>query len=88
MEKNKKKATGWDARGHGELRNLFQFYALLSTRFSLRLWPVRLRGGQRYAHRSFTVLTALTIHLFNIETFFVAFLRVSQSTFWPKRFFC
>ena len=32
------------------------------------------------------MLTALTIHLFHVEKFFVAFLRVSQRAFWPKRF--
>ena len=66
MEKNKKKARGWDARGRGELRNVFEFYALLATRFSLRLCLVRRRGGQRCAPRSITVLTASTIHLFNV----------------------
>ena len=49
MERNKKKATGWDARGRCELRKYFEFYALLATRFSLRLWRVRLRGGRRNA---------------------------------------
>ena len=88
MEKNKKKATGWDARVRGELRTLFEFYALLATRFSLRLWPVRLREGQRYAPMRVMVLTALTIHLFKVEKFFVAFLRGSQRAFWPKRFLC
>ena len=67
MDKNKKKATGWDARGRCELRNFFEFYALLATQFSLRLWLFRLRGGQRYAPRSVTVLTALTIHLFDVK---------------------
>ena len=33
------------------------------------------------------MLTALSIHLFNVENIFVAFLRVSQRAFWPKRFF-
>ena len=41
MEKSKKKATGWDERGRGELRKFFKFYALLATLFSLRLWLVR-----------------------------------------------
>ena len=40
MEKNEKKATGWDARGRGELRKYFEFYTLLAMRFSLRLWLV------------------------------------------------
>ena len=35
MEKNKKKATGWDARVRGELRNFSEFYALLVTPLSL-----------------------------------------------------
>ena len=34
------------------------------------------------------MLTALTIHLFHVAKFFVAFLRVSQRAFWPKRFLC
>ena len=58
MEKNKKKATGWDARARGGLRKHFEFYALLSTCFSLRLWLVRLRDGGRYAPAMVTVLTA------------------------------
>ena len=33
MEKNKKNATGWDARGRGELRKFSQLYALLATLF-------------------------------------------------------
>ena len=49
MEKNKTKATGWDARGRGELPKYFEFYALLATRLSLRLWRDRLREGRRYA---------------------------------------
>ena len=35
-----------------------------------------------------TVVTALTIHLFHVEKFLVAFLRVSQRAFSPKRFLC
>ena len=88
MEKNKKKATGWDARGRGELRKYFEFYALLATRLSLRLWQVRLREGRCYAPRTVMVLTALTIHLFEVKSFSIAFLRVSQRGFWPKRFLC
>ena len=88
MEKNKKKATGWDARGRGELRKYFEFYALLATRFSLRLWRARLREGRRYAPTTVTVVTALTIHLFKVKNFSVASLRVSQRAFWPKRFLC
>ena len=34
------------------------------------------------------MLTAFTIHLFHVEKFFVAFLRLSQRAFWPKRFSC
>ena len=88
MEKTKKKATGWDARGRGELRKYFQFYALLVTLFSLRLWLVRLREGRRYAFTTVMVLTTLTIHLLKVESFSVAFLRVSQRAFRPKRFLC
>ena len=55
MERNKKKAAGGDARGRGVLRKTFEFYALLATRFSLRLWLVRRRGGRRYAPTSVTV---------------------------------
>ena len=88
MEKKKKKATGWDARGRGELRKYFEFYALLATHFSLRLWRVRLREERRYAPKTVKVLTALTIHLFKVKNFSVAFLRVSQRAFWPKRFLC
>ena len=37
MKNKKKKAAGCDVRGRGELRKIFVFYALLATRFSLRL---------------------------------------------------
>ena len=77
MEKKKKKATGWDARGRCELPKNFEFYALHATHFSLRLWRVRLREGQRYAPTTDTVLTASNIHLFKVKSFSVAFLRVS-----------
>ena len=88
MEKNKKKATGWDAGGRGELRKYFEFYALLATCFSLRLWRVRLQEGRCYAPTRVTMLAALTIHLFKVKRFSVAFLRGSQRAFWPKRFLC
>ena len=88
MEKNKEKATGWNARGRGELQKYFEFYALLATRFSLRLWLVRLREGRCYAPTTVTVLTALGIHLFQVQKFSVTFLRVLQRAFWPKRFLC
>ena len=34
MERNKKKAAGGVVRGRGVLRKIFEFYALLATRFS------------------------------------------------------
>ena len=40
MEWNKKKAAGCDVRGRGVLRKVFEFYALLATRFSLHQWLV------------------------------------------------
>ena len=49
MERKKKKAAGGDVRGGGELRKFFEFCPLLATRFSLRLWVVRRRGGRCYA---------------------------------------
>ena len=88
MEKKKKKATGWDARGRGEPGKYFEFYALPATRFSLRLWRVTLPDGRRYAPTTVTVLTALSIHLLRVKNFSVAFSRVSQRAFWPKRFLC
>ena len=36
MEKKKKKAAGRDVRGPGEFWKIFEFHALLATRFSLR----------------------------------------------------
>ena len=47
MERKKKEATGREARGRGELRKYFEFYTLLATRFSLRLWRVRIPEGLR-----------------------------------------
>ena len=43
MEKKKKKASGRDVRGRGELSKIFEFYTLLATRFALRLQRVRRR---------------------------------------------
>ena len=37
METKKKKAAGRDVRGRGEVCKIFEFYALLATRFSFRL---------------------------------------------------
>ena len=88
MRRNTKKAAGGDLSSRGELPKSFQFYALLATRFSLRLWLVRRREGQGYAPTSVTMLTALTIHLLNVEKDFGAFFRVSQRAFWPTRFLC
>ena len=56
------------------------------TRFSLRIQPVSQRGARRCVPMSVTVLTALTIHLFKVEKFSVAFLRVSPRAFSPRRF--
>ena len=47
MERNKKNAAGGDVKGRGVLRNIFEFYALLATRFLFRLWLVRRRERQR-----------------------------------------
>ena len=88
MKRNTKKAAGGDLGGRGELPKSFEFYALLATRFPLRFWLVRQRGGRGYAPTSVTVLTALTIHLSNVEEDFGAFFRVSQRAFWPTRFIC
>ena len=83
-----KKTKGSRAKGRGGLENIFEFYALLATCFSSRLWRVRRQEVRCCAPTCVTVLTALTIHLFNVEKIFVAFLRVSQRAFWPKRFVC
>ena len=42
-----KKREGSRAKGRGGLEKLLEFYALLATRFSLRLRLVRRREGQR-----------------------------------------
>ena len=70
------------------LENVFKFYALLATLFSLTIWHAQQRGARRYVRTFITMLTALTIHIFHVEKFFVAFLGVSQRAPWPKRFFC
>ena len=40
-----KKMKGSRAKGRGALEEIFEFYALLATGFSLRYWRVRRRGG-------------------------------------------
>ena len=42
-----KKRKGSRAKGRGGLEFFFEFFALLATRFSLRLWLVRRREGRR-----------------------------------------
>ena len=66
----------------------FEFYALLATSFSLTLRHAQQRRARSYARTFFTVLTALTIHVSKVEKRFIAFLRVSQRDFYPKRFLC
>ena len=88
MERNQKKGAGGDVRGGGELRKVFEIYALLATRFSLRLWLVRPRGLHRYAPTSVMVLKALTIHLSNAgKIFFRVFARFAVRL-WPTHFLC
>ena len=88
MGKNKKNSTEWDARGRGDLRKCFEFYALLATQVSFRLLLVRRRGGRRYASTSVRMLTALTIHPLKVEKPSVAVLRSLQRAFRPNRFLC
>ena len=38
---------GSRAKGRGGLEKFFEFYALLATQFSLRLWLVKQREGRR-----------------------------------------
>ena len=83
-----KKMKGSRVKGRSGLEKILVFYALLAKCFSLRLRLVRRRGVQRYAPTSVTLLTVLIIHLFDVKTVFVAFLRVSHRAFWPKRFLC
>ena len=47
MQGEGKKMKESRAKGRGGLENIFEFYALLATRFSLRLWLVRRREGRR-----------------------------------------
>ena len=60
--------------GVRRLRNgFFDFYALLQTRFSLRRRVTGQRGTRHYVSISVTVLTALNIHLFQVEKFLSCF---------------
>ena len=83
-----KKGERRQLQGRNVLESFFEFYALLATLFSLTIGHAQQRGARRYVRTFITVLTALTIHLFHVENFFVAFLRVSQRAFWSKRFLC
>ena len=57
-------------QGRNVLENVFEFYALLATSFSLTIGHAQQRGARRYVRTFFTVLTALTIHLFHIQKIF------------------
>ena len=67
------KARGREFRGLASYEIFFGFYALLAERFSLRIRRVRGHGAWRSTRTLLTVLTALTIHIFEAENFFVAF---------------
>ena len=84
-EGNKRK--GSRAKERGGLENIFKFCVLLATLFSLRLWLVSRQAGPYYASTTVTVLTALTIHLFDVRNIYVAFLPVSQRA-WRRLFLC
>ena len=60
---------------------------LLAERFSLHIRRVSGSGARRSTRKLVTVLTALTIHLFEAESCFVVFGRVSQRALLPSRFF-
>ena len=47
MHGEEKKRKGRRAKGRGGLEKIFEFYALLTTRFSLRLRLVRRGEGRR-----------------------------------------
>ena len=64
------------------------FYVLLAGRFSLRIRHVSGHGARHSTRTLVTVLTALTIQLFEAEKRLIAFLRVSQRAFSPSRFLC
>ena len=54
-------------QGRNVLENLYEFYALLATSFSLTIGHAQQRGARRYVCTFLTVLTALTIRLFPVE---------------------
>ena len=57
-------------QGRSELgKSVFVFYALLATRFTLRLGRVTRRGARRYVPINVTVLRALFIRLSKRKTF-------------------
>ena len=70
----KKRGREGRVQGHGVLRKkIFEFYALLTTQFSLRRRRIRRRQGQRYVPVSVTALTALFVCLFKFKIFDVVF---------------
>ena len=60
-------------QGRNVLESFFEFDALLASFFSLTFQHAQQQGARRYAHTFITVLTALTIHLYQVENILVAF---------------
>ena len=87
MEK-KTKREGASSGAQRLEKIFFGFYALLAEHFSLCIRHVRGQGARCSTRTFATVLTALTIHLFQAKTSFVAFQRVSQRAFLPSHFLC
>ena len=68
-------------QGCNVLENIFEFYALLATSFSLTFWHAQQRGARRYVRTIITVLTAFTIYLFHVEKFSSPFYAFRSAPF-------
>ena len=69
-----KRAREGRVQGRGVLRkNIFVFYALLATQFSLPRRRIRQRLRQRYVPVSVPALTAIFICLFRFKIFHFVF---------------
>ena len=81
MHGERKKTKVSRAKGRGSLENTSEFYALRAMHFASRLRRVRRQELWCYAPTCVTVLTALTMHLSNVENISSRSLRVSQRNF-------
>ena len=68
-------------QGRNVLENVFKCQTLLATSLSLTIGHAQQQRARRYVRKFITVLTALTIHLFHVESFSSRFYAFRSAPF-------